>query len=205
MFVKICGIKDKKSLLNCIKFNIMFLGFVFYKKSKRYLKLKKAIKLFNLIPINFIKVGVFVNPTISYFKKITTNLNINLIQYSGEEKKEYCNYLYKFNRIPWIKVNKYKFIDDNIVDEINSKKRDLFFLDFKSKLKGGSGKTIDLKFKKKIRKKIIISGGININNLEHIIYKLNPFCVDISSGVEKNGIKDFFLIKKLYKKINETK
>lgn len=194
---KFCGIKDYKTLKYCLRMNIDCLGFVFYKKSSRNISLKKAINLFLKIPPFIIKVGVFVNPKFSFIKRVTRNIHLDLIQYSGFESFSFCDEVYKKNRIPWIKVIKIKNLNKKIYKKIKNSRKEIVFLDKKTiSSYGGDGKIISLKYLKPFKKKIVLSGGLNYCNVRRSVTKLKPYFVDVSSGIEINLKKNINLMKK---------
>lgn len=193
--IKICGIKDIRTLECCIKNRIDFFGIIFYKKSPRYIKINEAqnlIKYSQKKPIS--SVGVFVNEPINQIKQILKKLKIDYVQLHGEENPDYIADIKKENSIKVIKNIPIKSSEDFL----NTKKYsnvDMFLFDYKpseDELPGGNAKTFswDLISDIKIDKPWFLSGGININNINKIKNYTIPYGIDISSGVEdKLGIK----------------
>ena len=193
--IKICGIKDIRTLECCIKNRIDFFGIIFYKKSPRYIKINEAqnlIKYSQKKPIS--SVGVFVNEPINQIKQILKKLKIDYVQLHGEENPDYIADIKKENSIKVIKNIPIKSSEDFL----NTKKYsnvDMFLFDYKpseDELPGGNAKTFswDLISDIKIDKPWFLSGGININNINEIENYTIPYGIDISSGVEdKLGIK----------------
>ncbi|UOQ27865.1 Phosphoribosylanthranilate isomerase [Candidatus Vidania fulgoroideae] len=204
--IKFCGLKRRKDFLNCISLKIDAVGFVFYKKSSRYVSIKKAKKItkgYNNITFPQ-KIGVFYKPSVDLLKKIEKENFIDFYQICGNKlergvkkylKKKKKKYIRSFN----IK-KKNRF---NIIRKINKSKKKIFFIDSYSKNKGGSGKAFDWSYINFIKKRIFVSGGINLRNIKEILsYK--PFGIDVSSGIEnKEGFKNKTLMKKIVKIVNE--
>ena len=88
--VKICGItnlKDAQAALDC---GCDALGFVFYKKSQRYISPGKAKEIITQLPRKIRKVGVFVNAPVNRVKKIAKLCRLDMLQFHGNETPQYC-------------------------------------------------------------------------------------------------------------------
>ncbi len=207
MIVKICGIKNKKTLLCCEKNKVNFFGMIFYNKSPRNISFKKAKELQDIAKKLKIKgVGVFVNKELNEIIKLIKDLNLKFVQLHGEENNKYISKLKKMN----IKIIKQISIKTR-EDLINYKKyteADYFLFDYKPKdneLPGGNAKSFDWNIIKnlKISKPWFLSGGVEIKNIHLIRTKIKPFGIDLSSGVEKKlGIKDNQIINNFMENVN---
>ena len=92
MIFKICGLKNRESLICCEENKVDFFGMIFYKKSPRNITLKQAKELTDLSKELTIKpVGVFVDHNIKELKNIISSLNLKYIQLHGEENQSYIN------------------------------------------------------------------------------------------------------------------
>ena len=209
MIIKICGIKNKETLLCCEKNNINFFGMIFYKKSPRNIDLQNAKELqieSKNLKIN--GVGVFVNEEIIKIKKYIQELELKFVQLHGNEDANYINELNRSDVkvIKKISIKNYKDIE-NINDFMNA---DYFLFDYKpefNELPGGNARSFDWNIIKnfQIDKPWFLSGGVNINNIQLIKTKINPFGIDLSSGVEKElGIKDNHIINNFIEKFNNA-
>ena len=206
--VKICGIKEIKTIDVCIYNEIEYFGLVFYKNSPRNLSLDHALKLINyVISKDIIPVGVFVNKSIQDLKDIIKQTNLKHIQLHGDEDADYINLLKKKFEVKIIKSVGIKNKDDfdKIKKVLNA---DYFLFDYKpeiSELPGGNARKFNWSLLKnvKISKPYFISGGINVNNVREIKKIIIPYGIDISSGVEeKLGIKSNKKITKLLEMFN---
>jgi len=193
--IKICGIKDIRTLDCCVKNKIDFFGLIFYKKSPRNIDIKDALNLINHGRNKKIKsVGVFVNEPIDKLNQLLKKLKFDYIQLHGKENNEYISEIKKGNTVKIIKNIPIR----NSKDIFTIKKfasADMFLFDYKPKeneLPGGNSKQFswDLIKNIEIDKPWFISGGININNINKINNFTIPYGIDISSGVEESpGIK----------------
>ena len=209
MLIKICGIQNEDTLLCCENNNISFFGMIFYPKSPRNISLENASILQKKSEhLNIKGVGVFVNKNINELEGIIKNLKLKFIQLHGSEDEAYLKILKKNN------VNIIKSISIRDKDDFNKiykyKSADYFLFDYKplkGELPGGNSKSFDWNLLKNLEtdKPWFLSGGININNIQQILHELNPFGIDLSSGVEKElGIKDNGIINNFIRKLKNA-
>ena len=209
MIIKICGIQNEETLLCCEKNNINFFGMIFFKKSPRNISLENAIILQNIsekLKIN--GVGVFVNKNIYELEEIIKKLKLQYIQLHGSENEEYIKTIKNIG----VKVIKSISISNrNDLRSINNyKSADYYLFDYKpmkGELPGGNAKSFDWDIIKnfKTNKPWFLSGGINIKNIQGIFNDINPFGIDLSSGVEKGlGIKDNHIINNFIDKLKNA-
>ena len=205
MIIKICGIKNKETLVCCEKNKVDFFGMIFYHKSPRNISYEEARMLIDVSREFSIKpVGVFVNHDIKELKKIIYSLNLNFIQLHGDEDQLYINELKNefklkiFKKIS-IKTNQ-DFKEANKFNNI-----DYLLFDYKpnsDELPGGNSKSFNWNFLKeqKIDLPWFVSGGINHENIKKLQNFINPYGIDLSSGVEEQkGIKSINKINKFFK------
>ena len=203
MKVKICGLQPTRDVQLCIDLNVEFLGFVFYEKSPRNLKLKdvKKLKDYSKKRSNF--VAVTVNPSNEFIKKVVLN-NFDYIQLHGSESKERVTEIKKFGLkiIKAIKIKNQSDIDNYkrydqadiiLFDTPGMEKSIEFPKDLISRLPKGE--------------RFALAGSISLNNIVNIMKLGVTFC-DLSSSLELDtqiGYKDHQKIKKFIKKVNELK
>jgi len=209
MIIKICGIKNRDTLMCCENNNIGFFGMIFYTKSPRNISIENANKLLKIsekLKIN--GVGVFVNKEIDKLKEIIEHTNLKYVQLHGSEDELYIKNIKKLGVII------IKSISISIKDDLNKikdyKSADYFLFDYKPKkndLPGGNSKSFDWKILKSLKtdKPWFLSGGVNINNIQQILSDINPYGIDLSSGVEKElGIKDNHIINNFIRKVKNA-
>lgn len=187
MKVKICGITDIHAAKVAVEAGADAIGFVFA-ESKRKVTIDQAKSIIDTIPADVQKVGVFVNEDVGTIQDIIDKTGLTMVQLHGDEKPEICK---KFT-VPVIKALGVSSKKD--CKKIQEYPCEYILLDSpKGKYRGGNGETfpwevVDPEALK--GKKLIVAGGLNINNVSFAIQSLQPFMVDVSSGVETNGKKD---------------
>ncbi len=205
MIFKICGLREKDSLICCEANKVDFFGLVFYEKSPRNINHNKAKQLVEFSKNLSIKpVGVFVNHKISDLKNIIRLLNLKYIQLHGEENQSYINEIKKEFKLKIIKKISIKNQSDlNKINDIEN--IDYLLFDYKPKsneLPGGNSKSFDWSLLKKVTIKLpwFVSGGINESNIKNIQKTINPNGIDLSSGVERSlGMKSNEKINNLFR------
>jgi phosphoribosylanthranilate isomerase len=209
MIIKICGIQNQDTIICCENNSIDFFGMIFYHKSPRNISIENANKLLKIsekLKIN--GVGVFVNKEIDKLKEIIEHTNLKYVQLHGSEDELYIKNIKKLG------VRIIKSISISIKDDLNKikdyKSADYFLFDYKPKkndLPGGNSKSFDWKILKGLKtdKPWFLSGGVNINNIQQILSDINPYGIDLSSGVEKElGIKDNHIINNFIRKVKNA-
>lgn len=186
--IKICGLTREQDIDAVNAALPDYIGFVFA-KSKRQIDGKKA-KILKGRLNSFIKaVGVFVNEEIENVIKFCNSQVIDVIQLHGDENEEYIKRLKNYVSNKIIKAVRVKEPDD-IKKAMELSCDYLLFDAYHEKEYGGTGKTFDWSVIPYINKPFFLAGGINSCNIVHAIEHHNPYCIDISSGVETDGYKD---------------
>jgi phosphoribosylanthranilate isomerase len=174
------------------------IGFVFA-ESKRRISLEEARKIRASLPENVLKIGVFVNETKEVLERTFEEVGLTHLQLHGDESPEFCRSI----RYPVIKA--IRVLSEEDLLNIPQYDCDYILLDSPyGKYRGGNGTTFDWKLLKEIEihnNKLILAGGLNIENVLEAIELGNPVMVDVSSGVETNGIKDHSKIVNFIKKV----
>lgn len=189
--VKICGVKEEEHVRAAVEAGATWIGFMFA-QSKRQISFEQARKLAQIIPEHVKKVGVFVNPTAQQVREAVELVDLDYIQYHGNEEAQFIKQL----GYPSIKAFSIKNADD--VKRASQYEVDYYLFDAPgTNYAGGSGHVFDWTLLDQLsipKSKVILAGGLNRENVLHAIAQVNPFGVDVSSGVEKDGIKDSQLI-----------
>jgi phosphoribosylanthranilate isomerase len=144
------------------------------------------------------KVGVFVNEDINIVNEISHICGLDIIQLHGEETPDYC---LKIDRCVW---KAFRIKDLSSLDKIPQYTVDAILLDtYSNDDYGGTGKAFDWKLTTELveKYKIVLAGGLNLDNVEDAVKTLHPYCVDVSSGVELDGIKNEEKIKEFIQKV----
>ena len=205
MKVKICGITNKKDAQDAIYLGADAIGFIFYKNSKRYVSPEIAEEISLFCPPFVSRVGVFVNMPLEEVDSVVQQCNLDYVQLHGDEDIDYC---IKCNT-KVIKVFRIENIED--ISEISKYQGVVssILLDTKSKeLYGGTGKHFDWGIAiaaKEYQMPMILSGGLNAENIEKAIQIVDPFAVDLNSGVETEpGKKDYHKINSIIQLIKNN-
>tara|TARA_B100000214_G_scaffold64509_1_gene42620 strand:- start:289 stop:924 length:636 start_codon:yes stop_codon:yes gene_type:complete len=200
---KICGITNINDALAAIQNNASAIGFIFAKDSPRKITFEKAKIISKRIGNKISKIGVFVNQEKQIIEEAIKCIPLNMIQLHGDENPSFCNSF----TIPVIKAIQIK--NDESINKAKEFDVDAILFDtYKKGFRGGTGNSFDwsILLNQKYDKPIILSGGLNKNNILEAIDHVNPFAIDVNSGVEISpGIKSHTKIKNFYKKINKTK
>ncbi|MBU0468739.1 MAG: phosphoribosylanthranilate isomerase [Candidatus Omnitrophica bacterium] len=199
--VKVCGITNIEDALKAVYYGAYALGFIFYKKSPRYVSPSKARKIIEALPPFITPVGVFVDQKERAVMDVCRFTRINTVQFHGDEKPVYCKRFKDFKIIKAFRVGSVFF-----ADVVKKYKVDAYLFDaYQEDAYGGTGKKFnwDIICKEKFDKPIILSGGLNPDNVKEAIGQVNPFAVDVSSSLETApGIKNPRLIRSFFENIN---
>ena len=183
--IKICGLKREEdvSFVNIAKPD--YAGFVFA-GVKRKIDFNTAARFRSLLDDKIQSIGVFVNDKIDNIINLCEDKIIDLVQLHGGEYESYIGRLKERIKNPVVKAVRVK---DKICSAAT--KADFMLFDtYSSSEYGGSGKIFDWDLLKECRSPFFLAGGLNKENIAEAVKKVNRYCVDLSSGVETNGVKD---------------
>lgn len=193
--IKICGITRKEDAQLAAELGAWATGFIFAENTPRYVSPEKVSEMIKVLPANMQKFGVFVNASSEDVKNIALKIGLTKIQLHGEESPEYCEKLREITGLEIVKAIRIKNENSLEIIENYKGKTDFILLDsFSEKARGGTGKTVERKLAIKAKEygiPIILAGGLNPDNAKEIYEEVQPYALDISSGVEADkGIKD---------------
>lgn len=187
--IKICGITNLEDAKAALDFGADALGFVFFRESPRAISPQRAASIISKLPVFTATVGVFVDQPGDEIQKIINETGIDIVQLHGDESPESCRLLRRV--IKGIRVKSLESL------EPLKSYRDLvsaFLLDtFAPHMPGGTGQVFnwDIAIEAKNFGRIILAGGLTPENISEAIRRVNPYAVDVSSGVELvKGKKD---------------
>lgn len=188
ILVKICGLTNLDDTLDALECGADYLGFNFYPDSPRYIDPLKAKIIFENIPGAIPKVGIFVNADLQTVFDIAVDLELDYLQFHGEEPSEYCN---QFGH-PWWKAFRLK--NESDLKQIPQYQSEWLLVDsYVEKAFGGTGvvSNWDLAVKAKQYGNLFLSGGLKPDNIEMALQTVKPYAVDVASGIESSpGKKD---------------
>jgi phosphoribosylanthranilate isomerase len=198
---KICGITNLSDAQAAAVHGASAIGFIFYEKSSRAISIEDAKFISRHLSNDISKVGVFVNHDKAFIEEAIRFVSLNIIQLHGDETPGFCN---QFG-VPVLKALRIK--DKASFSAMSDYNVDGFLLDtFSNKQYGGTGETFDWSLlNEQIETPIILSGGLNPNNILDAIDSVNPAAIDVNSGVELSpGKKDHQKINLLFENLKNT-
>lgn len=198
MRIKICGITNLEDALVCQKYGADAIGYIFYPESKRFLEPQKAAEISRQLSPFITKVGVFVNESAQQVNEIAALAGLNAVQLHGEEEPEIIR------QINYPVIKSFRVKSGFNFKIVNAYTNCSFLLDtFSDKEYGGTGHSFNWKLiPEALRNKVILAGGISLDNIEFIWNEIKPAAVDLSSSLElAPGKKDHKKIIDLLKKI----
>ena len=204
--VKICGITNREDAVCAVECGATALGFIFYPPSPRYIKPDDAKKIISALPEKIVSVGVFVNETKSTIKKIMGECGLDMIQLHGDESPAFC---LEFPLSSTIKAVELKKEED--VHRASNYDVAAILVDSRHEgLYGGTGRKSNWELAGRIKEKkpLILSGGLNENNIADALQNIAPNALDINSGVEASpGKKDHKKLARIFEiiRIFDTK
>ena len=198
--VKICGITNIKDAVAASECGATAVGFIFYPPSPRYVKPADTKKIIVSLPDELVKVGVFVNEKPTEIERIMELCSLDMIQLHGDESPEYCN---RFPTDITIKAFDLKNNDD-VCRALNYNVAAILADSRHAGLYGGTGKTSNWELARCIKDKrpLILSGGLNAENITEAVKIIALVALDINSGVEASpGIKDHRKLRQIFEVI----
>lgn len=187
MNVKICGIMSFEAASWARDAGADLIGFVFAKSSRR-IPSEFARQLAEAVGPNVKKVGVFVNEKEETVRAIAKEVGLDYVQLHGDEPADYAERL----GLPVIKAFSVK--DGVPFEEMFAYPADFVLIDSPpAQYRGGSGRTFDwslLDHPAVDRSRLILAGGLHEFNVKEAAQSVQPYAVDVSSGVETDGRKD---------------
>ncbi len=200
--IKICGLKRMEDIEAVNEYKPDYIGFVFAGK-KRYIEPRTAHVLKQNLSPGIKSVGVFVNADTEFVANLAAEGTIDMIQLHGDEDAEYISRLREKTDAPIIKAVRVRAVSD--IYECEKLPCDYMLFDtFVKDSYGGSGVTFDWRMIPKVSKPFFLAGGLSEKNIAAAA-GINPFCLDISSGVETDGFKDREKIKKVIEIVRSEK
>jgi phosphoribosylanthranilate isomerase len=187
--VKICGITRVEDAGDAVRFGADAIGLVFYPPSPRAVTLTQAKEIVRSLPPFVSVVGLFVNQDRATIKKCIDEVQIDLLQFHGDEPAKDCE---SYAR-PWIKaIRMHERIDLFEIERTYRKASGLLLDTYKAGIPGGTGECFDWhRIPESLACRVILAGGLDAQNVVQAIHQVHPYAVDVSGGVERSkGIKD---------------
>ncbi|MDE5582828.1 MAG: phosphoribosylanthranilate isomerase [Ruminococcus sp.] len=187
--IKMCGLRRVEDIKYA---NILlpdYIGYVFAEKSRRYINAQQAEKFSGMLDKRITPVGVFVNSPVENVIEIVKSGIIKIVQLHGMEDDNYINSLKNAVDVEVIKAFIVKSSED--IRSAENSTADCVLLDAGM----GDGRTFNHGLLENISRPYFLAGGLDTENIADIM-KISPYAVDVSSGIETDGLKDFAKMKK---------
>lgn len=201
--MKICGITRLDDALRAGELGASAIGFVFWPKSPRFIDPYRARTISRALPPFVTAVGVFVDEGLDYVKGVAKLVGLGAIQLHGSESVEYAQQI-GHRVIRSVSVG--PDFDPAGVDSIPTSMTVLLDVHDPAR-RGGTGRTIDWRLAAAValRRRVILSGGLTPDNVDAAIREVNPYGVDVSSGVEQEpGVKDPVRLTRFFETIKRS-
>jgi len=187
--VKICGITSVEDAEEAVEAGADALGFMFYPGSPRHISEQTAQIIERRLPPFIMRAGVFADQAPEEVFSAMHKCGLNLLQFHGQETPEYCL------QFGMMTMKAFRIKDAESLREIPNYQTDAYLLDsYVAGKPGGTGEKFNWELAVRARefgKPIFLAGGLTPDNVEFAVKTVQPFGVDVSSGVEISpGKKD---------------
>lgn len=186
--IKVCGITRETDAIEAANLGVDAIGLVFYKHSPRFVTIEQANRVIAALPPFVTVVGLFVNPDETTVKEVLERCAIDVLQFHGDESPDFCR---TFKR-PYLKAIRVRKAEDVVnAAQHFTDARAILADAFVDGSFGGTGQMCDWSLlPRELSLPLILSGGLDADNIEQAIRLVHPAAVDVSSGVEESkGIK----------------
>ena len=182
--IKFCGLSRPCDIEAANELKPEYIGFVFVANRRRYITPEKAKDLKRLLAPGICAAGVFINEDPEKVACLLNHGVIDIAQLHGSEDEDYIKQLRTLTAQPIIKAFRIETAKD--IEDAECCSADYILLDSGA----GTGTTFDWNLIQNIRRPYFLAGGLGVDNVEKAVNLLHPFAVDVSSGIETDGVKD---------------
>jgi phosphoribosylanthranilate isomerase len=204
VIVKICGITNDADARVAAEAGADALGFVFYRRSPRHVEPQGAARIICRLPPHLVKVGVFVDAAPDLVVEAITRCGLNIVQFHGNEPPEYCT------QFGVMSMKAFRVRDSASLGEIEAYRTDALLLDaYDPASPGGTGQKFNWELAIEARRfgrPIFLAGGLTPENVGEAVRVVQPYGVDVSSGVETSpGRKDALKVREFIHAAKEAR
>lgn len=187
--VKICGITSVNDGRAAATAGADMIGLMFYERSPRHVAWAIATAIARALPSHVVKVGVFVDPAVETVQRAIAECGVSLLQFHGDEPPAFCT------QFGVMSLKAFRIRDAASLTALPDYHTDAWLLDaFSPAAHGGTGEKFNWELAleaKKLGRPIVLAGGLTPENVAEAVRRVQPFAVDVSSGVESApGKKD---------------
>lgn len=207
--IKLCGLSQPEDILCANELNPDLIGFVFWKKSRRYIDPERAKRLKDMLAGSIRVAGVFVDEDADTVAEYMREGIIDTAQLHGSEDEEYIGRLRKMlpgalagdkSRDDLRIIKAFRISSEEDIREASTSSADMILLDAGM----GDGKTFDWELIRSISRPYFLAGGLDCDNVSRAVTGLRPYGVDTSSGIETDGRKDPEKMKKFVAEVRSV-
>ncbi len=186
--IKICGMTSTQDALAAANSGVEAIGVIFYAPSPRNVESQLARQIVECMPESVSTVAVVVDPEDALISKIVSEVKPDFIQYHGSEPPQKCDEV----GIPYIKTVRVRNTNQILETARSYPNAKALLLDtYESQRVGGTGIKFSWDLIPKVDQPVILAGGLNSKNVDQAITEVQPYAVDVSTGVERSpGIKE---------------
>lgn len=194
VIVKICGITNAADALGAAAAGADALGFVFCETSPRCVSVETAAEIIRQLPPMVVKVGVFVDAPGELVVQAAARCGLNLLQFHGEESPDYCL------QFGLMSMKAFRIQDEASLAPLGNYSTDALLLDaYSPERQGGTGEKFNWALAveaRRFRRPLFLAGGLTPENVADAVRQVQPYGVDVSTGVESApGRKDLDKVK----------
>lgn len=196
--IKLCGMMRAADIAVANELLPDYVGFVFVRGRRRYVDADAAQAMRRMLDGRVAAVGVFIDETPEAVAELCRRGIIDAVQLHGSEDADYIARLRTLTDAPVIKAIRVK--SDSDIDAANASTANMVLLDAGT----GGGVTFDWSRLERVTRPYILAGGLDCDNVADAIRTLRPFGVDVSSGIESDGVKDADKMRNFVRIVRET-
>lgn len=182
--IKLCGLSRECDIEAVNELQPEYVGFILAKPYRRYVPPQQVAKLKKLLDPRIQAVGVFVDEKEEVIADLLNQGIIDVAQLHGKEGEEYIQTLRKLTAKPLIKA--FKVTDQEVLEQAKKSSADYILLDAGC----GTGSSFDWSLIENVEREYFLAGGLHPENVAEAIKRCRPYAVDVSSGIERDGVKD---------------
>lgn len=197
--IKLCGLRRPCDMEVANELRPDYIGFVFAKKSIRYVSPEQAASLRKLLNPDILAVGVFVKERAETVADLLASGVINMAQLHGGEDETYMEALRRLTDRPLIKAFSVRGEED--IQSACKSTAELVLLDAGE---GGTGTAFDRTLLQNMNRPYLLAGGLDASTVGEAVKRWRPYGVDVSSGIETDGYKDAEKMRAFVRAVRET-